>query len=307
MWEDIRSGVRYPIIGLSLLFGLAANIVRGMRWCLLLDQLGGTYRKANAIHAVLGNYTVNLLFPRVGELWRCGVVSRYDKLPFTKLFGTLLVDRVSDMLTVAGLALVVLLFNIPFLKAFLLANPALFEGGEEVARGSRSLWVWLFAGVGVAGLCFMLRYMRHFAFVEKLRELLGNVWTGMRSVWTMPRKRLFVVYTGLLWGLYFLYFYLTFFAFGYMEGLGLRAGLLAFVMGSIAVAVPVQAGIGAWHFAVISTLVYLDIRETDAAAFALVVHTVQTVWTGLCGLLSIALLPLLNGSRKAAVEEEVKK
>ena len=69
---------------------------------------------------------------------------------------------------------------------------------------------------------------------------------------------------------------------------------------SIGVAVPVQGGIGPWHFMVIATLVCFGVNENDAAAFALVVHTVQTVWTGLCGLFGVVALPLTNRENKEA-------
>ena len=93
---------------------------------------------------------------------------------------------------------------------------------------------------------------------------------------------------------YFLYFYTTFYAFEFTAPLGIRIGLIAFAMSSLGVAVPVQGGIGVWHFMVISTLVAFGVDRTDAAAFALVVFTVQTVWVVLCGLFGIFALPLLN-------------
>ena len=79
-----------------------------------------------------------------------------------------------------------------------------------------------------------------------------------------------------------------------IDDLGITVGLIAFTMSSIGVAVPVQAGIGAWHFMVIATLVCFGVNENDAAAFALVVHTVQTAWTVICGLFGIVALPLTN-------------
>ena len=116
----------------------------------------------------------------------------------------------------------------------------------------------------------------------------------------LDRKWLFLLDTFLIWGGYFCYFYITFYAFGFTEDLGVVVGLIAFTMSSIGVAVPVQGGIGPWHFMVIATLVCFGVNENDAAAFALVVHTVQTVWTGLCGLFGIVAIPLNN--RKTAVQ-----
>jgi uncharacterized membrane protein YbhN (UPF0104 family) len=287
----IRRGVRYDILLFSLLFGLAANIVRGLRWCLLIDHLGMPYRRSNALNAVLGNYTVNLVLPRVGEIWRCGVVSRYDKVPFSKLLGTLFVDRISDTLAVGFITLCLCLSNFRFFTGFSARYPALLDGLQGLTQS-----VWLYITIGVIALAVWLtfRYMAHLPFIQKMRGLAADVWTGIKSVWQMKRKTLFLSYTVLLWFLYFLFFYTTFYAFDFTRPLGLTIGLIAFTMGSIAVAVPVQAGIGAWHFIIIATLVYFNVSKADAGTFALVVHSVQTLWTALCGLVAIILLPILN-------------
>lgn len=113
----------------------------------------------------------------------------------------------------------------------------------------------------------------------------------------MKHKWLFIVETLLIWISYFIYFYTTFYAFSFTSHLGVEVGLIAFAMGSIAVAVPVQGGIGPWHFMVITTLVCFGVVETDAAAFALVVHMVQTLWQGVTGLFSITALPIINRKR----------
>ena len=126
-----------------------------------------------------------------------------------------------------------------------------------------------------------------------------NIWTGIRSVWVMKRKGLFLIQTLLIWVGYFFYFYITFYAFDFTRDLGISVGLIAFTMSSIGVAVPVQGGIGPWHFMVISTLVCFGVNENDAAAFALVVHTVQTAWTGICGLVGVVALPLTNKNHES--------
>ena len=82
IWRVVKEGVRYDIILFSLLFGLFANVVRGLRWGLLIRSLGERFKMTNAVYAVLGNYAVNLVLPRVGEVWRCGMVTRYDKISF---------------------------------------------------------------------------------------------------------------------------------------------------------------------------------------------------------------------------------
>ena len=258
IWNVIRKGVRYEIILFSLLFGLGANIVRGLRWGLLIRSLGDKVKTCNVIYAVLGNYAVNLVLPRVGEVWRCGMITKYDKIPFTRLLGTLLIDRVSDTIMVGLITMSIIIFNFDFFHSFFAKNPALLT------------------------------------LVKKAKSMLQNVWDGMKSIWLMKRKGLFVIQTLLIWTGYFLYFYITFYAFDFTRDLGVTVGLIAFTMSSIAVAVPVQGGIGPWHFMVIATLMCFGVKETDAAAFALVVHTVQTAWLGITGLFGVVALPFVN-------------
>ena len=297
IWNVIRHGVRYDIILFSLLFGLFANIVRGLRWGLLIETLGVRFKRSNAINAVLGNYAVNLVLPRVGEVWRCGIVAKYDKISFSKLLGTLLIDRVSDTIMVGTITLFIFIFNIDFFISFFAKNPALLEGFHAMLN---SIWIYALAIGLVILVWFVFKYMSRFTLVRKAKELLLNVWAGMKSIWLMDRKWLFLVQTLLIWSGYFCYFYITFYAFDFTRELGIGIGLIAFTMSSIGVAVPVQGGIGPWHFMVIATLVCFGVNENDAAAFALVVHTVQTVWTGLCGLAGIVALPLTNKTARAA-------
>ena len=296
IWNVIIHGVRYDIILFSLLFGLFANIVRGLRWGLLIETLGVRFKRSNAINAVLGNYAVNLVLPRVGEVWRCGIVAKYDKISFSKLLGTLLIDRVSDTIMVGTITLFIFIFNIDFFISFFAKNPALLEGFHAMLN---SIWIYALAIGLVILVWFVFKYMSRFTLVRKAKDLLLNVWAGMKSIWLMDRKWLFLVQTLLIWSGYFCYFYITFYAFDFTRELGIGVGLIAFTMSSIGVAVPVQGGIGPWHFMVIATLVCFGVNENDAAAFALVVHTVQTVWTGLCGLGGIVALPLTNKTARA--------
>ncbi|MEG1748646.1 MAG: lysylphosphatidylglycerol synthase transmembrane domain-containing protein [Tannerellaceae bacterium] len=287
----IKDGVRYDIILLSLFFGLGANVVRGLRWGLLISSLGERFKMSNIIYAVLGNYAVNLVLPRVGEVWRCGVITKYEKISFTKLLGTLLIDRVSDTIMVGSITLLIVIFNLDFFISFFAKNPALLEGFQSMFN---SIWIYAVAILFILGIWFVFTYMSNFTLVQKAKLMLQNVWLGMKSVWMMKQKGRFLVDTLLIWGGYFCYFYITFYAFDFTRDLGISVGLIAFTMSSIGVAVPVQGGIGPWHFMVIATLVCFGVKETDAAAFALVVHTVQTVWTGLCGLVGVVALPLTN-------------
>ncbi|MBE6300449.1 MAG: flippase-like domain-containing protein [Parabacteroides distasonis] len=295
IWEVIRGEVRYEVILFSLLFGLGANIVRGLRWGLLIRSLGDKVRTGNVVYAVLGNYAVNLVLPRVGEVWRCGMITKYDKIPFTRLFGTLLIDRVSDTVMVGFITCSIILFNFGFFQDFFAKNPSLLEGFQSMFN---SIWIYIIGVLFIAGIWSVFKYMSNFTLVKKAKSMLQNIWDGMKSIWLMKQKGLFLVQTLLIWIGYFFYFYITFYAFEFTKELGIVVGLIAFTMSSIAVAVPVQGGIGPWHFMVIATLVCFGVKETEAAAFALVVHTVQTIWLGLTGLVGVVALPIINRKKQ---------
>lgn len=191
----IKKGVRYDIILFSLLFGLAANIVRSYRWGLLIESLGERFKTSNIVYAVLGNYALNLVLPRVGEVWRCGVVSKYEKISFTKLLGTLFVDRVSDTIMVGLITLLIFIFNFSFFTRFLAKNPALFDGFQSMFN---SIWLYVACVIVVVAIWFVFTYMKNFTLVKKAKSMLRNVWEGIKSIWLMKRKGLFLLQTLLI-------------------------------------------------------------------------------------------------------------
>lgn len=294
MMKVVKKGVRYDILLFSLIFGLAGNTFRGLRWGLLIDSLGERVKKKNVVLAVLGNYAINLVLPRIGEIWRCGVTSKYEQVPFTKLVGTMLVDRVMDTIVVGLVATIVFSFNFSFISTYFSNNPEFVDGFNAMFSS-----VWMYVGILLLVLTIWLFFKKwgHIAFVQRVKEAILNIWEGIKSLWKLERKVLFIFQTMMIWICYFLYFYITFYAFDFTAHLGFRIGLIAFIMSSIGVAVPVQGGIGVWHFMVISTLVSFSVSEVDAGAFALVVYTIQTIWVIITGLVGVFALPVVNRNK----------
>ncbi|MDR1381462.1 MAG: flippase-like domain-containing protein [Tannerella sp.] len=294
----VKKGVRYDVLLLSLVFGLAANTVRGLRWSMLIDSLGRRVSRRSAIYAIWGNYAINMALPRVGEIWRCGVMAKHEGIPFAKLLGTLFVDRIMDTLVVASLTACLCVFNIGFFRDFFAENPPVFIA--TLYAMASSAWTYVTLAVLALALWYVFAKLRRLTAVRKALDLFLNVWEGVRSLWKIERRTHFALQTLLIWGGYFLYFYITFFAFDFTRDLGVRIALIAFAMSSIGVAVPVQGGIGVWHFMVISTLVAFGTEASDAAAFAMVVFAVQSAWVILTGLFGIVALSLANRNGKPA-------
>lgn len=288
----LRQDVNFWFIALSLPFGLMANIIRAYRWDLLIRPLGFNPKKSNLVYAVLGNYGVNLVFPRLGEVWRCTMITRYEKIPFTKLFGTLITDRLADTVMVGLIVITAFIMNVPYFDSFFAQHPESFNTFNKIITS-----FWTYATIVIIGLLIWLFYslFKRHPFVKKTKQMLASVWEGIRSIVNMKGRRLFIFYTVLIWLGYFLYFYICFYAFPFTKDLGWNCGLIAFGMSSVAVAVPVQGSIGPWHAMVIAVLMGFGVSSIDAGAFAFCVHTIQQlVFTAAFGLFGVLALPIAN-------------
>ncbi|MDH8702230.1 uncharacterized protein (TIRG00374 family) [Dysgonomonadaceae bacterium PH5-43] len=288
----LKQDVNWWFIALSLPFGLLANIVRAYRWNLLIAPLGFTPKKSNLVYAVLGNYGVNLVFPRLGEVWRCTMITRYEKIPFTKLFGTLITDRLADTMMVALIVIAAFIMNVPYFNSFFEQHPEVFNSFNNIIT---SVWTYVSVVALVAVVWLFYYLFRHHPLVKKIKQMLASVWEGIHTISVMKERRLFIFYTILIWLGYYLYFYICFYAFPFTESLGWNCGLIAFGMSSVAVAVPVQGSIGPWHAMVIAVLIGFGVTSIDAGAFAFCVHTIQQlVFTAAFGLFGVIALPIAN-------------
>jgi len=306
MMVIVKKGLRFDIILFSLFFGLAANMARGFRWALLIDSLGERVKRINVILSVFGNYAINMTLPRAGEIWRCSEVAKYEKISFAKLFGTMLVDRVMDTLVVGLVTISLFVFNISFFNRYFSENPVDFDGFYskfELVKQYKYITYMVLAAVAILIWLLFTRW-GHAKIVQKGKSAVLNVWEGIKSLWKMEHKVHFIIQTLLIWGGYFCYFYITFYAFEFTRDLGPRIGLIAFTMSSLGVAVPVQGGIGVWHFMVSSTLICFGVAKSDADSFAFIVYATQTIWIVILGLVSIVALPIFNKTGKEQKETD---
>lgn len=294
LWHIIQSA-NIGVILASLVFGLIGNTIRGLRWELFVNSLGYHPPRASILYATLGNYAVNFVLPRAGDLWRCGVVSRYDKIPFSKTLETFLVDKMVDIISGLGIIFLSVLLNIEFFASYLRDNPQFAEG---LANLFSSVWMYVALGVVLLAIGFMFTVFRKTPFVEKIVHFFVTLKNDLKLISGMKEKKRIIIYTILVWLCFYLYFYICFYAFDFTKGLGPLAGLIVFAMTNIGISVPVQGGIGPWHFVVISSLLILGVRENEALAFAGAVFTIQSVWQILYGVFGVIAMPYVKRDEK---------
>ena len=289
--EVLTGGMDYGWIAVSLVFGVFANLFRGWRWKLALEPLSEYPRTSHCVYAIFISYASNLVIPRVGEVTRCGVLSKYDGVSFSKSLGTVVSERMIDTLCVGLITGLVLLSQMPVFATFFA------ETGTNVGRYAEVLtsghfYLIILCALAILVLGFFL--IRNIALFAKLKGILQNVWQGVVALKDIKHIPLYIIYTVGIWACYFLEFYLAFYAFGFSAHLGVSAGLVMFVVGTLAVIVPTPNGAGPWHFAVMTMMMLYGVGKEDAGIFALLVHGIQTFLLILLGIYGLSALPFTN-------------
>ena len=268
-----------------------SHVMRGLRWLIALEPLGYRPKTGDSIDSIFVAYAANVLVPRVGEVSRCAVLTKYDKVPFSKALGTLVAERLVDMLLVLLFVGVMLLTQLPvFASLFAETGTNSFSLGELLSAPK----TYIILGVVVAGAALLWWWLRNTTFYAKMKQMVRGFVDGLLSLRTMQRKGLFVLYTIGIWVGYFLEFYVAFFCFPFTAQLTVVQALVIFAAISLAIIIPTPNGAGPWHFVVISMMTLYGVSQTDASSFALIVHTFQTLGVIMLGAYGWVALQLRN-------------
>lgn len=287
----LKNDVTYSWIAVSLVIGLFSHVSRTLRWGLMIEPIGHKPRFINTFLAVMLGYLMNLIVPRMGELSRCGVLSRYEKISFTKLVGTVVAERAVDMVTLLLLLVIVIFSQFGHTLNFLHNNPEIEAKVESILYSP-----FLIAGIVLAVILLIVfrRTLKHTLFYRKLAEVLENLKEGFISIRSIKKKGLFFFHSALIWILYYLMLYVVFFAFDFTSDLNPLAGLTTFVMASFGMVAPVQGGIGAWHFMTKEALSLYGVANQNGIIFAFVAHTSMNGMIIVIGIISMLFLPFIN-------------
>ena len=295
----LANDVNYFWIIISLFLGLISHVSRTIRWNLMIEPLDHKPKMLNTLLAVMIGYLMNLALPRMGEISRCGVLSRYEKIPFTKLVGTVVLERLVDVLMLLIMLIIVLITQFNQILIFLGNNP------DVSKKLNRVLYSPYLIG-GMAFVFLLVWFSRHkirgSAFMKKLKGFILQFVEGFLSIRNMKNKGAFIFHSVLIWVLYYLMLYCVFFSFGFTSHLTPLAGLTVFVLGSFGMVAPVQGGIGAYHFMVIEGLALYGVDKADGTVFALLAHGTTTVMLIVLGLIGLLVLPFVNRINTKEVE-----
>ena len=290
--EQLKT-VDYLWVWLSMLFGFLAFISRGLRWIILLENLGYQAKSLNSIYAVSIGYFTNLAIPRAGEVTRCTSLSQSENIPVNKLFGTIILERTIDFIFLVSL--ICFTFLVEF-DAFSQFFTNLFADGKNSTSNIGFIIIAIFSSLLLLFLLFKNK-LKQTAIYQKIASFLQGVADGFKSIKGIQNKWAFWGHTLFIWLMYYLMTYICFFAIESTQLLSPIDGLFIMVVGGLGMVAPVQGGIGAYHLVVKIGLMILGISADAALLFATLVHTCQTLMTLFVG--SISLLMLFLSKRKA--------
>lgn len=287
----LKNDVNYAWVWLSLFLGLLSHISRTLRWGLMIEPVSHKPRFINTFLAVMVGYLMNLALPRMGEVSRCGVLARYEKISFTKLFGTVVAERLVDMISLLILLGVVILSQFGKMISFVNENPGIKDKILSVLTSPV-----LIIGVILIVVVFYVfrRNFKNTNLFKKIVSIIQNFKVGFISIRSIRKKGWFYFHSVFIWVMYYLMLYVIFFAFDFTRDLSPIAGLTTFVLASFGMVAPVQGGIGAWHFMAKEALSLYGVSNENGIIFAFVAHTSMTTMIILIGLISLLILPFIN-------------
>ncbi len=291
----------YFWVALSLCVAILSHFIRAVRWRMLIEPIDKKPGLANTFFAVMIGYMVNYAIPRLGEVSRCGILSRYEKISFAELVGTVIVERVIDTLML--MLFFILMIAVESKKAFEMIN-------EIDLMGKLNSWlhshVLIMIGLLVLlciGIIIIFRSKNKLLGI--IKKYVQSFWSGIKSVGKVKKPFLFWVYSVVIWICYLMATYLCFFCFAGTSQLSLGDGLVLLIVGSVAVIIT-PGGTGAYQLLIANVLVAvypnLHLKESGLSiALPWIIWGSQLILIVLLGLVSLLLLPIINKNDETGV------
>ncbi len=292
-WKDTRFIYLIPVI-VAL---LVSHLSRALRWKQLMKPLGYNPGIANTYLAVLIGYFFNLLVPRLGEVMKCTILAKYEKVAPDKLVGTILAERAVDLLSMLLVALILLLMQFDTIGTYAMEifDLLMKTGGEfSIIR------ILLVISLAVA-VYFLIRwsfkkYKRN-KIVRRIKGIWRGILQGIRSLKNIDNWPVFIFHSLFIWAMYLACIWMGFYAFPPVGNHGFDAAFAVLTFGSLGM-IATQGGIGAYQIAVQKTLEYFGVASVTGLAFGWVIWGAQTAIVLIAGLISLIILPLINAKRK---------
>jgi glycosyltransferase 2 family protein len=279
LWKTWQQADKKYLL-LMAVVAVMSHWLRAVRWKMLIEPTGHRPQTWTTFHSLMVGYLVNLGIPRGGEISRCYNLYKLESTPVETSIGTVVIERLVDVLCLF------ILLAISFLVEW--KNLMLFFDALGIGKSTQTfsipIWLWVLAGLGVIGLVALYLLRKN----EKLLKIFNGFKSGLLGILQLKQKSLFIFYSIVIWALYFSMTYCVMLAFEQTASLGFGAVLIIFAIGAIAMALPMPGGLGSYHTLLPLGLVLIyQLPQTEAIAFVFVFHAWQTLVMILGGVISL--------------------
>ena len=270
----------YSWIYLSMFISIFEHVVRGYRWNLLMQTKQTNLSTYITTHILIVSYFFALFIPRFNDFVRCYLISKTNDIKVSSSLGTVVSERIFDLISLLIISLLFFIIEFDlftdFFSTYILTN---------ISFDVYYLIIFFFV---IAVIISFLYYLnkKSDAFSSKFSEFKK----GVLSVNKYYKNKKFLLSTLILWIIYFLMGYVIFFSLEETSSLAISSGIAVLVAGSLGMVVPVNAGIGAYHFLVASILISYNINYETGLFFATILHTSQIICLALLGIVSSLIL-----------------
>jgi glycosyltransferase 2 family protein len=299
MAEALKKANYFWIV-LSIAISLITHIARGLRWNLLLEPLNFKANPFRAVQAVLAGYLANYALPRAGEVVRCSLLKKTDDVPINVSLGTVITERIVDVMAMGIMFGLSFLLEFKRLKDFIIGifSEKFQNMGSSLLSNALLLSGLTLFMVLVVFLIYRFKdKLLNIKIIAKIYGIAMGLVAGVMSITKMKNSWLFIFYTLVIWVGYYYMTYVIFFALEETANLPFQSGLVVLALGALGMVVPVQGGIGAYHIMVATGLLIYGIPQEKGLIIATILHTSQFLTVLVFGGISFV-LALFTSSKK---------
>ncbi len=284
------------------IIGFLSHYFRAVRWKLLLRPLNINPSTANVTFSVLIGYLVNTLLPRLGEVAKCTVLAKYEDVPADKLVGTIIAERAFDLVCLVAIAFITLGLQYDVIYPY--ARNLYYDLFTDASHNfiwARIIILFVVLAGGLLATVLLYRKIKN----SKIGHIIKGIGDGLKAIWLIKNKFLFLLYTVLIWGMYTLAVVVGFYALPETELLTPLAGLAVITFGSIGM-IATPGGIGVYPEIVAKVLSFYGLLNVYGLAYGWVSWTAQTAIILVLGLASLVLLPLYNRKQNGKIKRGIR-
>ncbi|HQG76547.1 MAG TPA: lysylphosphatidylglycerol synthase transmembrane domain-containing protein [Bacteroidales bacterium] len=285
----------YKWVILSVIFGLFAYLSRTRRWVLLIKPLGYNPSFKNSFFSLMTGYLANLALPRLGEITRCVALGKKEKIPVDQLFGTVVIERTIDLISLLSITVALVLQRGEQINQFLKVS-ILIPLQQKVFSMFGFTWlVWLVLLIVMILALFLLVKFRHrlrkIRFFAKIIDMVKGFVNGLKTIIHLKNKWEFIFHTVFIWFNYTLMTWIVVYAIDSTSHLTFSDSIFLLVIGGLAMSAPVQSGLGAFHYIISRGLAFVKgVKIEDGLVYAFLTHESQLIFVVIVGTISFFMI-----------------